>query len=124
VNDPNYTGSVCRHYRFSWWRPTYWFKNHPSPADAGGNRLFNYDRAIKNPGAGVIYHLGHMLPKKIMDAKHQLYTARDGGKAPERQAAWNVWNGETGNTKDGFVDTVNWKLPKIVQQAIKNMRGW
>jgi len=117
-------GSVCKHYRFSWWRPTYWFKNHPSPADAAGQRLFDYTRATTLPSAGTIYHVGHMLPKAVMNAKHQLYTSRDGGKAPERQAAWNMWNGELGETTDGCVAKVDWELPKIVKQAVKNMEKW
>ena len=117
-------GSTCPHYRWSWWRPSYYFKRHPLPRDAADNPLHIRDglAATQVPEC-VIYHLGHALPKEIMARKHQFYLDRDGANEgrKNRRRVWEKWNGKTGDIGDGIVQKVNWKLPEIVTRAMKGV---
>jgi len=113
-------GSVCPHYRFSWWRHSYRFRSHPVPVDHAGNPLTdlqtNKEVAEAVPGC-EIYHLGHALPEDLMARKHQFYQERDGAPA-KRHEAWHKWKGKLGLCPDGKVQEVTWELPNIVKAAL------
>ncbi len=116
-------GSSCPHYRWSWWRPSYYFVQHHTPVDASGNLLVNRgvneDAGRLCPGA-VIYHLGHALPDELMQAKHGFYERRDGADKGRvlRRKVWDTWKGEVGETEDGIIERVTWKLPAQVKKAL------
>lgn len=118
-------GSTCPHYRWSWWRPSFYWRTHPIPANRDGHFIHNRDNtfAERCPEA-VIYHLGHALPEAIMRAKHEFYLKRDGDDKGRRQrmAAWHNWSGEAGDCGDGMVSEVDWKLPSIVKKALASAR--
>ncbi len=118
-------GSPCHHYRWSFWRRSYNWKQHHTPADHNGRPLTCRDTEIprKVPGC-VIYHLGHALHPDVMKAKHEFYLTRDGNDAgrQKRMAAWHDWDGKTGNCGDGMVEKVSWKLPEIVTRACKSAK--
>lgn len=120
-------GSVCPHYRWSWWRRTYSFRSHPVAVDCQGNALHivNDDAARKVP-ACAIYHLGHALPPKVMAAKHEYYLERDGRDAGriQRRDVWANWNGETGNCGDGVVESYVFPVPELVKRAYQGMQAW
>lgn len=117
-------GSVCSHYRFSWWRPSYRWRVHHSPVDAAGNHLHTYTSARAAQEANpytMIYHLGHCLSSGLMRAKHSFYEARDNAPA-DRRLAWEGWDGKLGPCPDGIVAPVTWPLPQIVQEAVELSR--
>jgi len=121
-------GSVCRHYRWSWWRPSYHFKVHHTPHDIKGRSVRGSGREAAAPGC-VIYHLGHCVPRAVMDAKHEFYIARDAkdlihGAEVKRREAWRDWGGGLGPCGDGVVAKVGWKLPEIVQRALAGVKRW
>jgi glycosyltransferase involved in cell wall biosynthesis len=120
-------GSVCPHYRWSWWRASYKWRRHPCVIDANEKLLHHPNNAIVPEAVPscVIYHLGHALPKRIMKAKHEFYRKRDGDNEGRRlrEKVWHDWNGKPGNTKDGIVEAVNWKVPQIVLDAVKELGG-
>jgi len=114
-------GSPCHHYRWSFWRRSYWWKKHHTPADQAGNPLTttSLEYACQAPGC-VIYHIGHALSDDVMRAKHEFYLARDGDDSGRRKRrdAWHAWDGKPGDCGDGIVDPVTWELPEIVQKAL------
>jgi len=121
-------GSVCPMYRWSWWRPTYRFRSHPIAVDANNEALHRVvnEAAIRVPQT-VIYHLGHALPRSVMEAKHQFYKDRDGGsqyadlRLERRRCCWHDWNGEEGDCGDGIVHRVDWEIPSIVRRALNTV---
>ncbi len=118
-------GSVCPHYRWSWWRSSYSFMSHHAlPKDTAGEGMHLRTAEISEqvPEA-VIYHLGHALPKDVMAAKHAFYLGRDGDD-PGRRARrdkWINWNSQEGDCGDGIVSLVDWKLPGIVQRGFASL---
>jgi len=117
-------GSVCPHYRWSWWRNSYKFIKHPVLADAEDRPLHLPDKIIvEGVPSCIIYHLGHALPKHTMKAKHDFYLKRDGADAGriKRKDVWHNWNGKTGDFGDGIIEKVNWELPAIIQKAFRNL---
>lgn len=114
-------GSVCRHYRFSCWRPSYRWSKHHTIVDHSGNVIHNPVRNMKRaklvPGC-VIYHLGHAMDKPLMEQKHMFYRQRDGAPA-SREAAWHKWNGKLGECGDGIIEKVDWELPEVIQRALE-----
>ncbi len=117
-------GSVCPHYRWSWWRPSYLYWKHHTPTDAAKQRLnpgldAHKQTAERVPGC-AIYHFGHVLSKESMAIKHEFYLKRDGRDPGRigRKAAWHEWDGKLGNCGDGIICKVNWKLPDIVRRAM------
>lgn len=118
-------GSTCPHYRWSRWRRSYYFKKHPMPVDANNQPLhiakFNAS-ALRSPKT-VIYHLGHALPKYVMQAKHDYYIKRDGDDAGRRKRrdVWHKWKGKLGDVGDGIVAKVDWQLPDIVKRGIARL---
>ncbi len=117
-------GSKWWHYRCSNWRYSYYYQHHPTVIAKGARRtLLDNSEACYDT---CIWHLGHCLPKSIMEAKHRFYLARDGKKNPERDAtskAWYNWDGIVGDCGDGTVEKVNVQLPKIVRDAFESIRG-
>lgn len=113
-------GSVCPHYRWSWWRRSFSLLKHAHPVDNCQRPLHslaaNLDTARACPDT-VIYHLGHMLPKATMAAKHQFYVDRDGNATKERRDAWRNWKPVLGKFADGIVAAVDWTLPDVVARA-------
>ena len=75
------------------------------------------------PGT-TIYHLGHALPKRIMQAKHEFYRRRDGDNPGrrKREDVWHKWKGKLGDVGDGIVEKVDWELPDIVTRAMKRIK--
>ena len=73
----------------------------------------------------IIYHLGHSMPEKIMQAKHEFYRKRDGDDSgrKKREQVWHSWDGETGDCVDGIIKKVDWEVPDIVLRGLKNMAG-
>ncbi|RKZ99104.1 MAG: hypothetical protein DRQ46_00310 [Gammaproteobacteria bacterium] len=120
-------GSACPHYRWSYLRKSYHFKEHPTMVDANHKRLHSIreKEALLIPEARI-YHLGHCLPKQIMQAKHDFYLKRDGddNARNERMAAWHNWDGEIGDCGDGILSAVDWDVPEIVKRAYTNMQKW
>jgi len=119
-------GSVCPHYRWSYWRPTYKFRRHPAVVDAN-TKLLHQPQAITSemvPEA-IIYHLGHCLPVDTMRAKHHFYRKRDGDNPGRRQreAAWHKWDGKLGDIGDGVVAKIDWPLPEIVKRAVARVKA-
>lgn len=117
-------GSVCPHYRWSRWRPSFTFARHHTAADAQGNALTDLDAHRAAAGSvpeTVIYHLGHALPPELIAKKHEFYQERDGAPAA-RHAVWDNWNGEPGLTGDGKVRKVDWELPNIVTEAFDGLQ--
>jgi glycosyltransferase involved in cell wall biosynthesis len=114
-------GCECNHYRWSWLRPSYQWVYHCRIAARDKQALRNLGGASKVPGC-QIYHLGHVLPKQVMEAKHKFYRRRDGDDAnrKKRQAAWHEWDGKCGDCGDGIVKAVNWKLPDIVRRGVES----
>lgn len=120
-------GSICPHYRISWWRRSYKFRTHPLPVDM-------HDTPLHNPRAtqaefvpeAVIYHFGHALPRHIMDAKHRYYGDRDGWDEgrKRRMKAWHDWQNAMGDCGDGIIKPVDWDLPDIVKRAEKGLKSW
>ena len=116
-------GSVCPHYRYSWWRTSYYFLKHPYPVDMNGVALCsiesNQQAAEAEPGC-MVYHLGHSLPPGEMTAKHAFYERRDGADPGRvaRRRAWHDWDGTAGLTEDGIISEVDWELPDIVKRAL------
>jgi len=121
-------GSPCPHYRWSWWRNSFYFKKHHTVTDQQGNGVHRFTqnvpaavKAIQDKPLCVIYHLGHMLSKATMQAKHDFYLKRDGvdkGRKA-RKKIWHNWKGKTGNIGDGIVEEVKWDLPAIVSRGCK-----
>ncbi|MBW1779295.1 MAG: glycosyltransferase [Deltaproteobacteria bacterium] len=111
--------SLCPHYRWSYWRNSFMWLRHCIPGSATGRPVMEVtpDAALAVPGT-TIYHLGHALPSDVLDAKYKFYAERDRAN-PSREKAWKEWNGKAGQTEDGVVEMVDWKLPKIVKEALK-----
>ncbi len=112
-------GSVCPHYRFSWWRPSFRWRSHPVTESYDEIPLFSLDgnkEASELVPECRIYHLGHALPKDYMNRKHSFYERRDGAPG-HRRRAWHEWSGETGKCEDGIVERVDWQIPEIVKRA-------
>ena len=122
--DPH--GSVCPHYRWSFWRRSYFFWKHPLPTDVEKKPIYDrhHSHAEFCPEA-IIYHLGHCLPEPIMEAKHQFYLDRDGDDPGRRMRrdAWREWAGDTGDCGDGVVERVGWDIPDIVRRAYTGMQS-
>ncbi len=120
-------GSVCPHYRWSWLRRSYRFRSHPTMVDANDQPLhiIGPEAAEKVPEC-VIYHLGHALPKAVMEAKHDFYLSRDGvdERRVKRKKAWHDWNGQPGDCGDGIVEPVDWSVPDIVKRAYERIAEW
>jgi hypothetical protein len=118
-------GSLCPHYRWSYWRPSFYFRTHPVASDRAGNRLHSpkgiYHEKIMT---ACIYHLGHALPRDTMTAKHEFYRNRDGDDDGRRtrQAAWHNWTGAEGESGDGYVARIDWDLPDIVRRGLDEIR--
>lgn len=113
-------GSVCPHYRFSFWRPSYKWRRHPAAVDANGKLLHCPSRyPAEEINDAMIYHLGHILSRETMRAKHEFYRKRDGDNEGrrKREKVWHDWNGQTGDVGDGIVETVTWDIPDIVERA-------
>ena len=72
-----------------------------------------------------IYHLGHVMDKQLMKAKHEFYLRRDGNDKgrQKRMTAWHNWNGQTGDCGDGLIKAVDWELPEIVRRAYAKIEG-
>ena len=119
-------GSPCHHYRWSFWRRSYFWKKHHTPADQAGNTLTSpsLEPACQVP-ACAIYHFGHALHDDVMRAKHEFYLARDGDDSGRRKRrdAWHTWDGKPGDCGDGIVDPVTWELPGIVRKAVESAKG-
>jgi len=120
-------GSTCPHYRWSYWRPTYHFRRHPTAVDMADKEL-HFDKMERIPSQvpeAIIYHLGHALSRSVMKGKHQFYRDRDGDDEgrQKRQKVWEDWKGEVGDIGDGIVKRVDWELPGIVQRAFEELSG-
>ena len=121
-------GSTCPHYRWSWWRQSYKYTRHTAVKAANGSNIFNLkltqDAALKVPDC-AIYHLGHSLSREVMEAKHQFYLERDGKDEGRRRRrkCWQNFKGKAGQSADGMIRKVNWKLPPIVQRALANLNA-
>ena len=118
-------GCVCQHYRWSWLRHSYEWTYHCRLQAKTKNPVRIKPGAIeeKYPKT-IIYHLGHVLPAKVMRAKHRFYIDRD-GKDPgrvRREKAWHNWKGKLGDCGDGIIKKVTWKLPAIVQRALRSAK--
>jgi len=114
-------GSICPHYRCSHLRRSYRFRTHPAMVDLNNEVLHcKLGLAARRAPGAVIYHLGHALPRAVMDAKHAYYLDRDGNDKGRRNRRdrWRKWDGKTGNCGDGVVAKVDWELPAIVQRAL------
>ncbi len=127
-------GSYCPHYRWSWWRPSYFWAHHSKPADRARNSLHtkatdedasSYLVTAEKVPDCVIYHLGHCLPRGTMDAKHEFYLKRDGADTGrvKRKTAWRGWKGELGDCGDGIVERVTWNVPDIVKRGYRSVKG-
>lgn len=121
--DDGAPGSVCPHYRWSWWRPSYQLKHHAMPVDVEGHSavtLHDHEHAAGLCPETAIYHLGHALPADLMNWKHAYYQARDRGDGPDlARAAWENWTGATGPLDDGTtVEAISWPLPDVVLGAL------
>jgi len=118
-------GSLCPHYRWSYWRRTYYFMKHPTPVDHDRRNLFHNTKDISQKflPATWIAHLGHSLPKEVMHAKHTFYKQRDGDDVARnnREAVWHNWNGKTGECGDGIVKAVTFDLPDIVRRGFETL---
>ena len=118
-------GSVCPHYRFSWWRPTYKWNKHFAPVDAAGKPLYSQERnseAAKAVPECAIWHLGHALPRELAERKHRFYRERD--MAPDKRSrAWLDWRGQTGDCGDGIVRRTNFEVPPIVKEALDTIHA-
>ncbi len=120
-------GSICPHYRWSWWRQSYYFLRHPWPCDREKKTLHVRDgAAAERFPQTIIYHLGHMLSPQVMQKKHEFYLDRDGRDAGRvtRMQAWHNWDGKIGDCGDGIIAPVEWELPDIVKrgaESVKNM---
>lgn len=113
-------GSVCPHYRWSWWRSSYKFSKHCVVTDFADRTLHAPEKiAAEDEPSCVIYHLGHMLPRETMKAKHEFYRKRDGDDPGrrQRQKVWHAWNGQLGDVGDGIVAKVDWELPALVKKV-------
>jgi glycosyltransferase involved in cell wall biosynthesis len=115
-------GSVCPHYRWSWWRSTNYFRTHPTAVDARGEPLHDIasnQAAAERVPECMIHHLGHALPEAYMRRKHDFYLARDGRDTgrQKRMQVWHDWTGQTGDVGDGIVEQVEWEIPDIVRRA-------
>ena len=120
-------GSTCPHYRWSWWRSSYRYTWHTRPIDIEDNLLHSSrKKPAKDHPETVIYHLGHALPKEVMELKHEFYLKRDGVDSgrKNRKTIWHNWSGQTGDIGDGIVERVDWKLPKIVRKGLKSVQGF
>ena len=119
-------GSDCNHYRWSWWRSSYYFRRHPAVVDMNNEyvRLSGSNGAKQVPQC-CIYHLGHCLPSNVMQAKHEFYLNRDGNDLGRqaRRDSWHNWKGEIGDCGDGIVEAVEWKVPGIVRRAYESMKA-
>lgn len=118
-------GSTCVHYRSSYWRRSYYWEKHPTPVDYAGNAvnvISKQNQADALPDC-YIAHLGHSLPKEVMEAKHKFYRTRDGDddQRRNRQNVWHNWSGQTGDIGDGRVEAVTWLLPDIVTRAFASL---
>jgi hypothetical protein len=117
-------GSVCPHYRWSWWRASYFWYKHCTLADSKKHFLHVPDEemAKKTPGC-IIHHLGHCLPRETMKAKHDFYLLRDGDCPIRRirKEVWHSWKGRVGDIRDGIVEESHWDVPEIVQRAFKRL---
>ncbi len=118
-------GSVCPHYRWSFWRGSFYWMRHPTVVDALG-RTINKPGGIREEGkdvSAVIYHLGHCFPDALMQAKHDFYLRRDGQEEgrKNRQKVWTNWKGKLGDCGDGMICEVDWEIPEIVKSAYDNM---
>lgn len=114
-------GSVCPHWRCSWWRQSYTFDTHPVPIDHSGAALTDLDQNMKTAEAVPecrIWHLGHALPPEIMREKHKFYRQRDGAPG-RRERAWHNWNGGTGGFADGVIAGIKQDVPDVVVKAWK-----
>lgn len=76
-------------------------------------------------GNAIIWHLGHVLPKPLMDAKHKFYIRRDGADAGriKRREAWCNWDGKCGPCGDGVVEPVTFEVPDIVARAFRHLES-
>jgi len=118
-------GSVCPHYRWSYWRPSYYWRRHPTLVDQNSKTLHRMDvETIEAMSGTTIYHLGHALPKRIMQAKHEFYRRRDGDNPGRRmrENVWHGWKGKLGDVGDGIVEKIDWELPDIVKRAMKRIK--
>ena len=115
-------GSICPHYRYSYWRRSYYFMKHPTPVDKNKHplHLLSPEAAKLHPET-IIWHLGHALTPNIMRMKHEFYRKRDGDDPSrrKRQSAWEVWDGKCGTCGDGIVQEVKIELPDIVRRAFR-----
>jgi len=119
-------GSVCPHYRWSWWRSSFRWKKHHTVVDSQDNRLHrpNNGMIAKEMPDCLIYHVGHALSPAVMKAKHEFYRNRDGDTPgrKKRQSAWHKWNGKEGDCGDGIIARVDWDIPEIVTRAIERLK--
>jgi len=113
-------GTDGPHYRWSWWRPSYGWINHSWPCDAAGRGVCDVDTnragAARVPET-VIYHLGHAMPRDVMQAKWGLYAARDGRGVNDARAEWEAFENRPGPCAGGAVERVTWTVPELVRRA-------
>jgi hypothetical protein len=120
-------GSVCNHYRWSFWRPSYRFRTHTSPVDVNNFELSNLENAVQNSiisPTTMIYHLGHVLPKRLMLEKNQYYLDwyKSLPNVRNNYDMWTDWESQLGKYGDGIVAEVDWDIPDIVKRAIASIR--
>ncbi len=115
-------GSVCPHYRYSWWRPSYKWGQHYMPKDYSGEDLKDNtrNRRAAKECETTIYHLGHAMPREYMDRKHRYYQHRDGADR-SKQTAWQRWDGQCGPMGDGIVQEWIHEIPAIVREAYNDI---
>ena len=124
--DPH--GSVLPHYRWSWWRNSYYWLRHHTSVDAQKQSLVSHAdheaAAVQVPEC-LVYHLGHCMPDAHMKQKHEFYLRRDGDDETRRSrmAAWQKWDGSCGDCGDGIVEDVTWDLPEAVVKALDTIGG-
>lgn len=114
-------GTVCAHYRWSWWRPSNKWRNHNWP-HTWNNKALSYMEVNRQTAAespAVIYHLGAAMPKQLMKVKHDFYCQRDGRDKLRVNAhnSWWYWAGQPGECGDGVVKQVTWQLPELVERG-------
>lgn len=123
-------GCSHNHLRWARWRASNKWSGGKGTVALGANgRFLSSTSATRTAVAAspetCIYHLGHVLPKSLMQSKHDFYLTRDGRDAGrvKRSKAWHDWNGALGNCGDGMISRVNWELPELVKQAFDKVMG-
>jgi hypothetical protein len=103
-------GCVHNHFRWGYWRySNYWWSDRgtiPKGADGGKISLQHQTKAaVEKCPEACIYHLGHVMDRQLMKAKHEF------------------WNGQLGDCGDGIIRSVDWELPDIVKRAYSKIEA-